>query len=81
MTKHYHDCLHYRELMTEQKKVVARHLRKYEHNHFKNLQDVNSEAIDFINKFAGIMREVYCDLCGDNKDCRIYKKDLEGLIV
>lgn len=79
MTKGLHDCLHFSEFMTEQKSLMERHLTK--HKFFQHIEDPGEAVIDFIQKYAWVIREVYCDLCSDNKECKIYKTQVTGYSV
>jgi hypothetical protein len=66
------NCKHLEELMKEHVKIIERHIQK--HKWYKMISDKDRAVEDFIDKYAFIMREMYCDLCPENNECEAYSK-------
>lgn len=62
------------ELLNEQMMVISRHIDK--HKWYKGIAKKEDAIKDFIDKYAWMMREMYCDLCPTSKDCVTYKNYL-----
>ena len=63
-------CTHLRELLGAQKTIIERHIA--EHLWFQHIPDEEEGKGDFIEKFAWIMREIYCGfICCERFDCVI----------
>jgi len=69
------NCRHLDELLKEQTKVIVRHIDK--HKWYKGIDNKDKAVEDFVDKYAFIMREMYCDLCPENNECRTYQGYLE----
>jgi len=65
-------CIHLKDLLKEEAEVITRHLEEFMTNF--NLEDDSEAKNEFIMKYGWIMREMYCDLCPDKKDCDAYGK-------
>jgi len=71
-------CTHLKEYLEEQKKIMARHLDK--HKYYQHIADPTSALQDFIDKYAWVMREMYCDkICAENKSCMAYQSYLKKI--
>ena len=64
-------CQHLDDLLKEQVKIIARHIDK--HKWYKGITSQDKAVEDFIDKYAWIMREAYCDLCPTNQACKPYQ--------
>ena len=65
-------CKELSGLLKEQTKIISRHLE--DHQYFQHIEDTNKAALDFIDKYGWVMREVYCDNCSENKFCYSYQQ-------
>jgi hypothetical protein len=69
-------CNKLKDLLNEEIAIIKRHLD--EHAYFQGIEDKEKATRDFIDKYAFIMRESYCDLCPETKTCQDYKDYLES---
>ncbi len=68
-------CTHLKELVLEEENIIKRHMDEYMKS--KNIKDVTEAKIKFVEEYGWIMKEIYCDLCPDNKTCGAYREFLE----
>lgn len=68
-------CKHLRELLLEEGNIIKRHLEEYKE--CKQLSNLTEAKIKFVEEYGWIMREIFCDLCSENKNCKIYKELLK----
>jgi hypothetical protein len=67
-------CKNLYKIINETLDIAGRHLD--EHMYYTGLN--NKEALqDFVDKYSFIVKETYCDLCEDNKNCEEYKDYLK----
>lgn len=67
-------CQHLGEYLTAQIKLIRRHLRR--HKHFRQIAEDEDAIRDFVLKFNGEIRQVYCGFtCDYRADCDIAKRD------
>lgn len=69
------ECKHLESLLIEQEHIIRRHIDQ--HKWYKMIADKNRAVEDFIEKYAWVMREMYCDLCPDSKECKPYNNYLK----
>jgi hypothetical protein len=63
-------CIHLKDFMFTQYKVVGRHIDK--HKYFQHIPDKTVAIQDFIKKYGWIMREIYCASgCPDYDHCKL----------
>ena len=63
-------CEHLNELLKAQEVIIKRHID--EHKWFQHITDPDKAAVDFIEHYGWIMREVYCgQACKDRANCVI----------
>ena len=68
-------CKDITKLLKAQRKVLLTHLA--EHKWFQHIADENVGAIDFVEKYGWIMREMYCGFaCPDRLNCEWAKQFL-----
>lgn len=71
--KKLHGCIKLKELLTAESKIINRHLE--DHKIKNNIKDKNIAISDFINKFAWVMKEIYCEnVCEENCKCDVFLK-------
>ena len=73
MCKEY--CNHLDKILKVERSIIVEHIKK--HKWCNSIEDPNIAIIDFVHKFAWLMREVYCgamcphkDACGVNNEFR-----------
>jgi hypothetical protein len=73
-----HDhCVHLKELLDVQATIIRRNIK--DHKWFQRIADEQEAKDDFVKKFGGIMREVYCGhACVDRFDCEPAQQYLPG---
>lgn len=69
-------CNRLKELLKEETEIIKRHID--EHAYFQGIENKEDAVRDFIDKYAFIMREAYCDLCQETKTCEYYRNYLEN---
>lgn len=68
-------CTRLKELMLEEGDLMKRHLDEYMES--RNINDIAEAKMKFVKDYAWLMKEIYCDLCPDNKTCDAYREFLE----
>ena len=70
-------CENLDNLLKEQELVIKRHIKKHKYyTHKENMEDAIS---DFVDKYAWIMREIYCNsACSKSKECIAYQNYLKN---
>lgn len=65
-----HKCLHVSEFLDIERKVILDHIHKHK---WCNKFESTEEAIaDFVQKYAWLMREIYCgSMCHFKDECRV----------
>ena len=72
----YEMCRRTSKIMTVEVDLIKKHIDKHkQHNHILTDDDA---IIDFVDKFAWIMREAVCALC-DDQECALRKDSSEPL--
>ncbi len=69
-------CNHLRDLLKEEKIIIERHFGEFMNR--KHVGDGNEAKKQFIKEYGWIMREMYCDLCPDKKNCDAYEETKKG---
>ena len=68
-------CNHLKEFIEEQKKIIGRHLDK--HKWYQHIDNKEKALQDFVDKYAWIIREMYCDAaCPEKSKCAAYQNYL-----
>lgn len=68
-------CVHLRELNRAQTGIIEEHLKR--HLWCQHIADEEEGKDDFVEKFGGIMRAVFCGFaCPDSLDCETAQKHL-----
>ena len=63
-------CAHLEDILKTELKIIKRHLK--EHKWYQHIENDNDGMIDFIDKYAFIMRDYYCEyICPDKDTCEI----------
>ena len=65
-------CKHLMEFNIAQLTVIKKHLDK--HKWFKGIEDKNLAIVDFINSYAFVMRDIYCETCNCKNQCEVKGK-------
>jgi len=61
-------CKHIKDILEVEKAIIEDHIAK--HKWCNHISDTNDAVIDFVQKFAWLMREVYCGAtCSHKEDC------------
>lgn len=68
-------CKRVSQVMSVEVDLIKRHLDEYKKEHMLTEDDA---IIDFVDKYAWIMREAVCAFCTD-KDCALRKNSIEPL--
>ena len=65
-------CENLAKLLEEQELVIRRHIQK--HKYYAHKNNMEEAIADFVNKYAFIMREVFCNSsCLKSNECLAYK--------
>ena len=65
------------KLLKEQEIVIKRHITK--HQYYTHKETMNEAIQDFIDKYAWVMREIYCNSsCSKSKECSAYQNYLKN---
>ena len=65
-------CDHLKEFLAVELKLISEHLDK--HAWYNKISDHNEALGDFITRYGGIIRELYCEYICENKNCKCYQK-------
>ncbi len=60
-------CTRIQDILKAEKSVILRHLD--DHKWYNSIEDENSAIMDFVWKYAWLMREVFCGSVCSEKDC------------
>lgn len=71
-------CKYLKELVSEERNIIERHLEEYKE--CKHIGNATEAKIKFVEEYGWIMREIFCDLCLENKNCKIYKKLMKKFV-
>jgi len=63
-------CKHLDEILKVERSIIEEHIKK--HKWCNRIKDPNVGIVDFVHKFAWLMREVYCGaMCPYKHDCGV----------
>ena len=66
-------CNELKEFLDVERRIILKHIDS--HKWFNGIADKNAAIIDFINKYAWLIRETYCmSICENSGDCAIFEK-------
>ena len=66
-------CKHIREILDVERKIIIKHIEK--HKWFNHFEFEHDAITDFVNKYAWLMREVFCGaLCPHREVCQVSEK-------
>lgn len=67
-------CQKLKDLMKVEREIISRHID--DHKWFNQIVDKNEGVADFIQKYAWIIREMFCTYMCENKDgCTLWKEN------
>jgi hypothetical protein len=66
-------CSQIRELLKVELSIIQKHLD--EHKWFQHIEDKNMAVNDFIEKYAWLMKEMYCNFSCKKENCELRKTE------
>lgn len=63
-------CQNLKNLLEVEGRILYRNVEG--HAWLNHIPDKRDAEQDFVNRFGWIMRELYCEMCKDNKTCESY---------
>ena len=65
------------KLLKEQETIIKRHIEK--HKYYAHKETMNEAVADFVDKYAWLMREIYCNSsCSKSNECPAYQNYLKN---
>jgi len=72
-------CHHVSDILAVERRIIQEHLAK--HKWCNHITDPTDAIIDFVHKFAWLMREVYCGaMCRYKDECRVNEEFRRGFL-
>lgn len=69
-------CNQLKNLLKIQTQIIEEHIDK--HKWFNHIEDKNEAIVDFIDKYAWLMRQMFCEyICEKRDDCDLLKKEAQ----